>query len=131
MTPTQRSFDASAIRAFAEGRPWDCFGEQYELARTHTRTPTIQTGDMLFLDRVTDFDPVSGGPWKRGYLRAEADVSPDDWFFAGHFNLSVIDSKPVKGGHQVLDRADHPFADDESRLAHLILANIVNSRTDP
>ena len=39
---------------------------------------------MLLLDRVTDLDP-SGGPWGRGYLRAELDIAPDDWFFDGHF----------------------------------------------
>ena len=39
---------------------------------------------MLFLDEVSDFDP-SGGPWGRGYLRAESPVHADDWFFDGHF----------------------------------------------
>ena len=26
-----------------------------------------------------------GGPWGRGYLRAEDHIHPDEWFFAGHF----------------------------------------------
>src|SRR5665811_1739535 len=54
---SQISFDAQAVRAFAEGRPWDCFGPEFDLAKTHTRTPTIQTGDMLLIDAVTE--PVS------------------------------------------------------------------------
>ena len=39
---------------------------------------------MLLLSEVTDFDPT-GGPWDRGYCRAETHISPDDWFFKGHF----------------------------------------------
>jgi acyl transferase domain-containing protein/3-hydroxymyristoyl/3-hydroxydecanoyl-(acyl carrier protein) dehydratase/1-acyl-sn-glycerol-3-phosphate acyltransferase len=81
---TRSSFDADRLRAFAHGRPWECFGAGFELSRTHTATPTIQTGKMLLLDTVSEFDP-SGGPWGRGYLRAETAVHPDDWFFDGHF----------------------------------------------
>ncbi|TWP50621.1 beta-ketoacyl synthase [Lentzea tibetensis] len=80
----QRSFDAEQVRAFADGRPYDCFGPQWDLTRAHIRTPRIDDGRMLFLDEVTDFD-VKGGPWQRGYLKAETKVEPDEWFFDGHF----------------------------------------------
>jgi acyl transferase domain-containing protein/3-hydroxymyristoyl/3-hydroxydecanoyl-(acyl carrier protein) dehydratase len=79
-----RSFDAAAVQAFAAGRPVDCFGPAWESTRAHVRTPRIAEGRMLFLDEVNDFDP-SGGPWGRGYLRAQRRISPDDWFFDGHF----------------------------------------------
>lgn len=78
------AYDEAALQAFAEGRGADCFGEGFEYLRTHVRTPRIPTGDLLLLDRVTQLDPT-GGPWKRGYLEAELDIHPDDWFFAGHF----------------------------------------------
>ena len=39
---------------------------------------------MLFLDTVEVLDP-EGGPWGRGYLKAVTPISPDDWYFAGHF----------------------------------------------
>ncbi|MGD0124759.1 MAG: beta-ketoacyl synthase N-terminal-like domain-containing protein [Terriglobia bacterium] len=81
---TRRAFDASRVRAFAEGRMAECFGEPFERAHSHTRSPRIQTGGMLLLRTVEDFDPT-GGPWKRGYLRAEYPISPDAWFFEGHF----------------------------------------------
>lgn len=81
---TKTSFDESEVRAYAEGRPWECFGEEWELTKAHLRTPTISDGRMLFLDRVTNFE-VEGGPWGKGYLRAETDVTPDEWFFDGHF----------------------------------------------
>ena len=77
-------FTAGQISAFAEGRARECFGPGFERADTHTRTPAIPGGCMRLLDEVTHFDP-DGGPWGRGYLRARLTLSPDDWFFAGHF----------------------------------------------
>ncbi|MGE3934688.1 MAG: beta-ketoacyl synthase N-terminal-like domain-containing protein, partial [Rhodospirillaceae bacterium] len=79
-----RAFDAEAVRAFADRRPWDCFGPAFAVAATHQRPPAIPGGRMLLFDRVDAFDPT-GGPWRRGYLRAVRAVAPDDWFFAGHF----------------------------------------------
>jgi acyl transferase domain-containing protein/3-hydroxymyristoyl/3-hydroxydecanoyl-(acyl carrier protein) dehydratase/1-acyl-sn-glycerol-3-phosphate acyltransferase len=81
----KRSFSHDDLRAFAEGRVADCFGPGFEKARTHVRSPRISAGRMLFLHEVVDFDPT-GGPWQRGYLRAEAPITADDWYFAGHFH---------------------------------------------
>ncbi len=78
------SFDRAALLAFANGDTHGCFGKGFELARTHTRSPRIQSGDMLLLDRITACEP-RGGPWGRGYLRAELDIDPTRWFFDGHF----------------------------------------------
>jgi 3-hydroxymyristoyl/3-hydroxydecanoyl-(acyl carrier protein) dehydratase len=82
--PDRRRFDADAVRAFAEGRPADCFGPRWTVTRAHVRSPRLDAGRMLLLDSVVDLDPA-GGPWGRGYLRAETAVGPDDWFFDGHF----------------------------------------------
>ncbi|MBC7171795.1 MAG: 3-hydroxyacyl-[acyl-carrier-protein] dehydratase FabA, partial [Polyangiaceae bacterium] len=81
---TRRSFTRGQIRAFSNGDLFSCFGEGFEYGLTHNRTPKIQSGDMLFLDRIEEFDP-NGGPWKRGYLKAVTPISADDWFFTGHF----------------------------------------------
>lgn len=78
------SFERADLEAFARGDAHGCFGPGFELAETHTRSPRFQEGRMLLLDRVTAFD-AAGGPWGRGYLRAELDVRPDRWFFEGHF----------------------------------------------
>ncbi|MFN7144697.1 MAG: 3-hydroxyacyl-[acyl-carrier-protein] dehydratase FabA, partial [Myxococcota bacterium] len=80
----KRAFTREELVAFTEGRVQECFGPSHALAETHTLTPRIAGGRMLFFDRVTTFDPA-GGPWKRGYLKAEADITPDRWFFDGHF----------------------------------------------
>ena len=81
---TKTAFDLSDLQAFADGRPWDCFGPGYERAMPHTRTPRIQNGKMMLLGPITDFD-TQGGPWGRGYMKSTFDVQPDTWFFDGHF----------------------------------------------
>ena len=81
---TKRSFDRAEIAALSEGRGWACFGAGFELLKTHVRTPKIQSGKMCFLEAVSHFEP-RGGPWGRGYARAETTIHADDWFFDGHF----------------------------------------------
>ncbi|HEY5018501.1 MAG TPA: hypothetical protein VII59_17160, partial [Streptosporangiaceae bacterium] len=82
---TRSAFDSDAIGAFAQGRPDACFGPGWEETRAHVRTPLIGSGRLRLLDEIPAFDP-SGGPWGHGYLRAETAVSPDDWYFDGHFH---------------------------------------------
>ena len=77
-------FTAEDVAAFAAGRPADCFGPGWRAARAHVRTPRIPDGRMLRLGEVTEFDSA-GGPWRRGYLRAETAVQAGDWYFGGHF----------------------------------------------
>jgi len=79
-----QSFNHAQLAAFAGGRPFECFGKGWEKTQAHVRTSRITAGRMLLLEKVTEFDPL-GGPWGRGYLRAETAVTPDDWFFEGHF----------------------------------------------
>lgn len=77
-------FGADRLRALAQGRLADCFGRGWEATAAHVRSPRLDEDRLRLLDEVTTFDPA-GGPWGRGYLRAETALSPDDWFFRGHF----------------------------------------------
>lgn len=81
---TRSAFDAEALEAFAAGDAHACFGPGFERAQSHTRTPAIAGGRMRLFDRITEVS-ARGGPWGRGYLRAELDIRPDLWFFDGHF----------------------------------------------
>ncbi len=81
---TRSHLSRTQIEAFAAGDAFACFGPGFEFASTHTRTPTIAGSRMLLLDRITHLEP-DGGPWQRGYLRAELDIDPTQWFFDGHF----------------------------------------------
>src|SRR5262249_58411129 len=38
---SRQSFDATAVRAFADGRPHDCFGAGWEATCGHLRTPPL------------------------------------------------------------------------------------------
>ena len=80
----KRSLSADDVSQLIEGRIHDVFGPAFARADTHTRTPVIAGGKMRLLDEVDVLDPT-GGPWKRGYLRATLHLTPESWFFAGHF----------------------------------------------
>jgi 3-hydroxymyristoyl/3-hydroxydecanoyl-(acyl carrier protein) dehydratase/1-acyl-sn-glycerol-3-phosphate acyltransferase len=81
---TKTEFSVEDLAAFAAGRPWDCFGPGYERSLPHTRTPRIQSGSMMLLGPISEFDP-RGGPWGRGYMKSTIEVDPQTWFFDGHF----------------------------------------------
>ena len=81
---TKSKLSSTELKAFASGRPFDCFGKGWEYTQAHVRSPRITSEKMQFLHEVTELDH-KGGPWGRGYLRAETPVTPTDWFFEGHF----------------------------------------------
>ncbi len=79
-----RTFSREQLMAFSEGRAYECFGAGYELAASHTSTPSIQGGRMMLLGEISELT-LDGGPWGRGYLRAETPFTAEDWLFEGHF----------------------------------------------
>ena len=78
------SFSAEEVQAWVAGDAFACFGEGFEMASPHTRTPNTPGGRLSLIDHVPEWSP-DGGPWGRGYLRAEAQVPVDAWFYEGHF----------------------------------------------
>jgi PfaB family protein len=78
------SFTAEEVEAYTVGDMVACFGDELAWTKTHTRSPRSQAGYQNFIKQVTVFD-LKGGPAKRGYLRSDTIVSPDDWYFDGHF----------------------------------------------
>ncbi len=44
---------------------------------------------MLMVHRITDISET-GGAFDKGYIRAEYDVRPDDWYFPVHFKGNPI-----------------------------------------
>jgi acyl transferase domain-containing protein/3-hydroxymyristoyl/3-hydroxydecanoyl-(acyl carrier protein) dehydratase len=81
---TKRSFSEDEVGAWIGGDAFACFGEGFEMASCHTRTPNTPGDRMRLIDHVPVFEP-KGGPWGRGYLRAESHVPADAWFYDGHF----------------------------------------------
>lgn len=79
------SYDERAVAAFATGDLARAFGDGFARAASHTRSPRIPGDRMRLFDRVDELD-LHGGPWGRGYLRATLPITPDAWFFNGHFH---------------------------------------------
>jgi 3-hydroxymyristoyl/3-hydroxydecanoyl-(acyl carrier protein) dehydratase len=117
----KRAFTSAELDAFVAGRIGECFGPGFERADTHTRTPTIAGGKMRLLDEVTHFEPA-GGPWKRGYLRARLSLTPESWFFAGHFKNDpcMPGTLMLEGGLQAMQilmtALGHTLGHDGSRF---------------
>ena len=82
---TRRKFSAEQVNAFRNGDAWECFGDGFELCAAHSNPPHIPGDTLALFDEVIAFDPT-GGPWKRGYLRARAFTPKDIWFYDGHFH---------------------------------------------
>jgi acyl transferase domain-containing protein/3-hydroxymyristoyl/3-hydroxydecanoyl-(acyl carrier protein) dehydratase len=78
------AFSADEVEAFARGELERCFGPAFDWGWIHSRTPGIPSGRHNLIGAVTAF-ASTGGPAGRGYLRAVRPLSPDDWFFRGHF----------------------------------------------
>jgi 3-hydroxymyristoyl/3-hydroxydecanoyl-(acyl carrier protein) dehydratase/1-acyl-sn-glycerol-3-phosphate acyltransferase len=61
---------AAEVRAFAEGRTFECFGEGFERALCHVHAPRVPSGEGLLLEEATRLDArsleVSGRPLPSG-----------------------------------------------------------------
>lgn len=79
------------VAALRTGDLVTAFGSDF--ANANLRLPTKLPGGMLrLLDRVPKLDPT-GGRFGLGFVRAEYDIAPDDWFLTCHF----IDDQVMPG----------------------------------
>ena len=92
LVPVARErYDARQVDCLRSGNLAGCFGDLFaSLPVTHPLT--IPGGRMQLVHRVTDLDPA-GGRYGLGFIRAEADIHPDDWFITCHF----VDDKVMPG----------------------------------
>jgi 3-hydroxyacyl-[acyl-carrier protein] dehydratase/trans-2-decenoyl-[acyl-carrier protein] isomerase len=72
MTVAQNSFDTETLLACARG---ELFGPG---------NAQLPAPPMLMVDRITEIS-AEGGKYGKGFLRAEFDISPEQWFFLCHF----------------------------------------------
>jgi 3-hydroxyacyl-[acyl-carrier protein] dehydratase/trans-2-decenoyl-[acyl-carrier protein] isomerase len=72
MTIAQNSFDNETLLACARG---ELFGPG---------NAQLPAPPMLMVDRITEIS-AEGGKYGKGFLRAEFDISPEQWFFLCHF----------------------------------------------
>ncbi|MFO0822889.1 MAG: beta-ketoacyl synthase N-terminal-like domain-containing protein [Gemmataceae bacterium] len=77
------SLSAEQVDALRAGDFATAFGPEF--AALPLRSPaTLPSGMLRLVDRVTLIDPT-GGRFGIGFVRAEFDIHPDDWFLTCHF----------------------------------------------
>ncbi len=84
LTPMKvESYDETQLEALRRGDLAACFGPAFKpLGLQHPLG--IPGGRMKLVDRIVKIDP-KGGLYGLGFIRAEADIHPDDWFLRCHF----------------------------------------------
>jgi len=85
------SYSAGQLDALRQGDLAGCFGPLFAGLRLQ-RPLTIPGGPMQLVHRVMELEP-KGGRYQLGFIRAEADIHPDDWFITCHF----VDDKVMPG----------------------------------
>ena len=79
--PKQALYDRQQILAFTTGKPSQAFGDRYTVFDSDRFIARLPAPPYAFLDRVISVEPE---PWKLkpgGWIEAEFDVRPDDWYF--------------------------------------------------
>lgn len=85
------SYSASQLDRLRAGDLPGCFGAPFS-GLAIERPLTIPGGKMKLVHRVMELIP-RGGRYGEGFIRAEADIHPDDWFITCHF----VDDRVMPG----------------------------------
>ena len=77
------AFTRKELLEISTGNPAGCFGPEYD---QHGKNPSLKNAPDQFLmsDRIVSVEP-HGGPFGLGFIVAEKDLAPDDWYFPCHF----------------------------------------------
>jgi len=89
--PEDVGFNDAQVDALRTGDAHACFGDVFT---DITLPPTLRlpSGRMRLIHRILTLQP-KGGRFGLGYIRAEADIDPDDWFLTCHF----VDDRVMPG----------------------------------
>ena len=96
------SFTKEELLALTQGDFVTCFNEDYDPMGKNDSL-RLPPKDILMLDRITKVD-MKGGLSKIGYIEAEKDLMPKDWYFPCHFRDDEVlaGSLQAEGGGQLL-----------------------------
>lgn len=96
------TFSREDLLALTRGDLVACFGEAYH---PNDRNPSLRLPpeSILMLHRITKMDR-QGGSSGLGFIEAEQDLLPDDWYFPCHFRDDEVlaGSLQAEGGGQLL-----------------------------
>lgn len=96
------AFSKEDLQALVRGDLVRCFGPDYF---QQGRNPSLRLppNDILMLDRIVQVNR-KGGSSGLGFIEAEKDLHPDDWYFPCHFRDDEVlaGSLQAEGGSQLL-----------------------------
>jgi 3-hydroxymyristoyl/3-hydroxydecanoyl-(acyl carrier protein) dehydratase len=77
------TYDDGQVDALRRGAAAECFGRDFNGIQLPPAL-CLPGGRMRLIHRIVALQPW-GGRFGKGYIRAEADIHPDDWFLTCHF----------------------------------------------
>ena len=97
------SFDKEDLLHLINGDIEKCFGNESYFANGRNPSLCLPPEKILMLDRITSVD-MTGGAYGLGYIVAEKDLHPDDWYFPCHFRDDEVlaGSLQAEGGGNLL-----------------------------
>ncbi|MFT6807303.1 MAG: PfaB family protein [Saprospiraceae bacterium] len=97
------SFSKQDLQHLIDGDIEKCFGDISYFSNGRNPSLRIPPEKILMLDRITSVD-ISGGSYGLGYIVAEKDLHPDDWYFPCHFRDDEVlaGSLQAEGGGNLL-----------------------------
>ncbi len=102
LTCKKTTFDKDNLLALVNGDLVTCFGPDYNQGGRNKSLRMPPEG-ILMLDRITEVD-IKGGNSGIGYIEAELDMQPGNWYFPCHFRDDEVlaGSLQAEGGGQLL-----------------------------
>lgn len=103
LTTSKRSFSKEDLRHLINGDIEKCFEDESYYANGRNPSLCLPPEKILMIDRITEVD-LTGGAYGLGYVVAEKDLHPDDWYFPCHFRDDEVlaGSLQAEGGGNLL-----------------------------
>ncbi len=97
------SFSKQDLQYLIDGEIEKCFDDISYFPNGRNSSLRIPPEKILMLDRITSVD-LTGGAYGLGYIIAEKDLHPDDWYFPCHFRDDEVlaGSLQAEGGGNLL-----------------------------
>ncbi len=97
------SFSKEDLRHLINGDMEKCFGDESYYANGRNPSLCLPPEKILMIDRITSVD-LTGGAYGLGYIVAEKDLHPGDWYFPCHFRDDEVlaGSLQAEGGGNLL-----------------------------
>merc|ERR1712127_251664 len=103
LNTTKTSFSKEDLQHLINGDMEKCFDDISYYPNGRNPSLCLPPEKILMIDRITSVD-LTGGAYGLGYIVAEKDLHPDDWYFPCHFRDDEVlaGSLQAEGGGNLL-----------------------------